>query len=280
MKAKRILRSCIAAALLPAFFLALSGCRRHTIKHLVYTDDYPSIYEAELHQIFGDYTLGDRRARHIEGEDCDCGYHQDTVDCWEWSISYTDAKGYPMHCTLNNRQSLYEQQVEWMADQIETHFYNNYVLRDFDGLLADSGCYCFCFIGRVCGSVSNCDWEQQCNVNTCTNYLELLKEREQPTPLSSLNYAELFDRYPMNISIQIRLKSQDTQRFAGAVELLNTMTGQIAEEIGTNLNLKATVHINGGPEDTIYYLCGEIAEFSDVFDFEHAVFRSYKGKFW
>lgn len=57
MRAEHIKRSVVAAAWLVLLLLTLTGCHRHKIEHLVYTDDYPTMYEAELRQIFGDYTL-------------------------------------------------------------------------------------------------------------------------------------------------------------------------------------------------------------------------------
>ena len=283
MKANRILRSLIAVSLAAVLLLALSGCHSHTVKHLVYTDDYPVLYETELRQIFGDYTLGERTDRHIEGEDCSCGYHQDTVDCYEWSVTYTDALGKTVSCTLNNRQSISEQQIEWLENQIEKHFYSSYVQRYFDGLLTETGSYCFCFIGRVCGSYHGGNAEEEANVQTGTDYLEALKKSKAIIPLASLSYSELFDRYPMLLSVHIRLRedigSQTADQYADAVELLNVMAAQMAEEIGNGLNLEASAYRDTGYQKTVCCLRGEATEIGGI-DFEHEVFRSYRGKFW
>ena len=284
MKANRFLHCFIALALLPAMLLALSGCGRHKINHLRFTDDFPGMYETELHQIFGDYVLGERTDRHIEGEDCDCGYYEDTVDCWEWEISYTDALGNPMHCTLSNRESLYAQQVAWLQDQIEAHLFSTYVERDFGDILDESGSYCYCKVGYVCLGATGGDQEEEANVQTGRDYLEALKKNEQPIPLSSTGYPELFDRYPMSVSINVRLpednSNQAAQRYEAAVELLDTMTGQIAEEIGPDLNMDATVYKDLDFNDTIYFMRGEKTQTDDPVEFWQDVFRSYKGKFW
>ncbi|MBR4701746.1 MAG: hypothetical protein IKP19_08670 [Oscillospiraceae bacterium] len=272
---------CAAAILLVVLLLTLTGCHGHKIEHLVYTDDYPTMYEAELRQIFGDYTLGPRTDRHIEGEDCSCGYHQDTVDCYEWDVTYTDALGKTVHCTLNNRASLWEQQVGWLEDQIEKHFYSSYVQRYYSGMLSESGSYCFCFIGRVCGSIRNGNAEEAANVQTGTDYLEALKKNEEPIPLAALSYPELFDRYPMRLSVQVRLRedNQTAEQYASAVELLNKMAAEMAGEVGNDLNFDACVYRDANHQKTVYYLRGEATEISG-FDFDHEVFRSYKGKFW
>ena len=280
MKANRLGRSIIAVSLATVLLLALCGCHSHTVRQLVYTDDYPVLYAAELRQIFGDYTLGPRTDRHIEGEDCSCGYHQDTIDCWEWEISYTDALGIPMRRTLNNRQSLSEQQLGWMKDQISDHFYSQYMTRSFDGLMG-AGSYCFCFVGRVCSSFSNAEEEHR--VNTCTEYLRTLEKSEAPIPLSTLSYAELFDRYPMLISIDVKLadgSGQPAERYTEALGLLDQMTAEIAGEIGTNLNLHASVYQDVNHRQTVYYLRGQRTEAAKAFDFEHEVFLTYQGKFW
>ena len=281
MRAEHMKQNVVAAALSVLLLLTLTGCHGHKIEHLVYTDDYPAVYEAELQQIFGDYTLGPRTDRHIEGEDCSCGYHQDTVDCYEWDVSYTDALGQTMHCTLNNRQSLSEQQLGWLKDQISAHFYSQYMTRSFDGLMG-AGSYCFCFVGRVCSSFSND--EEEHNVNTCTEYLQTLENNKAPIPLSTLSYVELFDRYPMLISINVKLaedgSGQTSERYMEALGLLDQMTSEMAGEIGTNLNLEAEVYQDVSHRKTVYYLRGEKTESTKGFDFEHEVFRTYQGKFW
>lgn len=273
---------CAAAILLVVLLLTLTGCHGHKIEHLVYTDDYPTMYEAELRQIFGDYTLGPRTDRHIEGENCSCGYHQDTIDCWEWEISYSDCLGNSMTRTLNNRQSLSEQQVAWMKDQICDHFNSQYVKRHFGGLMNVTGSYCFCFVGEVCSSFSN--GEEKHNVNTCTEYLQALEKNKAPIPLSTLSYAELFDRYPMLISINIKLtkdgSGRTAERYKEARGLLDQMTAEMAGEIGTNLNLEATVYQGQIYRKTVYYLRGQKTETTNGLDFGHEVFRSYQGKFW
>ena len=282
MRAEHMKQSVVAAALSVLLLLTLTGCHGHKIEHLVYTDDYPALYETELRQIFGDYTLGPRTDRHIEGEDCSCGYHQDTIDCWEWDISYSDCLGNSMTRTLNNRQSLSEQQVAWMEDQISDHFNSQYVKRHFGGLMNETGSYCFCFVGSVCSSFSN--GEEEHNVNTCTEYLQALEKNKAPIPLSTLSYAELFDRYPMLISVNVKLAEngggQTSERYMEALGLLDQMTAEMAGEIGTNLNLEAEVYQDVSHRKTVYYLCGEKTESTKGFDFEHEVFRTYQGKFW
>ena len=63
--------------------LGLFDADEHTIQHLVYTDDYPILLADELATILGDYSVGERVERHVDGKACSCGYHQDTIDLSE-----------------------------------------------------------------------------------------------------------------------------------------------------------------------------------------------------
>ena len=242
----------------------LAGCpdQHREIRQLTFTDDTPTLYADELRMIFGDYTVGDRMARHIDGEDCSCGYHQDTVDDDLWEITYTDACGQEMTCLLNNREPLCRQQVRWLTDQIQRHFLTHQVT-DVYGSLMGGGSYCFCFIGRVCSSYRGGNEEEYAHVETCDAYLASLEENGPLMPIASLSYAEIFDLLPIRLSVNIRL----------------------ADEIGDNLTLTASVYSDEQtfePDDRSAYLnClrGEPTDLSRI-DYEHALFLSYKGKHW
>ena len=244
-----------------------------------------------METIFGDFTIGERTERHIDGEVCSCGYHQDTIDFYEWQITYTDACGQEMVCVLNNRQSLYYQQLQWLEDQIETHFFTNYVSPCFHDILQESGSYCFCFIGRICFSYTGGNEEEYSHVETCTAYRDSIERHEELIPLASSSYQELFDMFPISLSVNIRLadrmmpEDEWNQNYAAAVAELGEMALSMADDIGSNLNLDASVYSDvqtfdpGSRKTTIHYLRGEYTEITG-FDFDHAVFLSYVGKFW
>lgn len=267
------------------------GTNDHAIQNLVYTDDYPVVFAEELETIFGDFTIGERTERHIDGEVCSCGYHQDTIDFYEWQITYTDACGQEMVCVLNNRQSLYYQQLQWLEDQIETHFFTNYVSPCFHDIMQESGSYCFCFIGRICFSYTGGNEEEYSHVETCTAYRDSIERLEELIPLASSSYPELFDMFPISSSVNIRLadrmmpEDEWNQNYAAAVAKLGEMALSMADDIGSNLNLDASVYSNvqtfnpDSRKTTIHYLRGEYTEITG-FDFDHAVFLSYVGKFW
>lgn len=279
----------IATLLACIMLLTLAACG-HRIKHLVYTDDYPTVYQEELKEIFGDYTLGERIEQHSEGEDCSCGYHRDTLDWYEWQITYRDACGQTMTCTMNNYQTLYYQQYEWIEDQIETHFFTGYVERYYDGLLWGRGSHCFCSLGDFVNSYSNKGEESPMEIGKA--YRKNLEQSEERVPLYALTYSELFARYPIMLSIDVQLDDEAMEErdweahFSDAFDRLEAMTEAIAEEIGDGLNLDASVYSRtesvalNRRDKRLYYLRGEQIEGVDPFSLDHKVFESYVGKFW
>lgn len=279
----------IATLLACIMLLTLAACG-HRIKHLVYTDDYPTVYQEELKEIFGDYTLGERIEQHSEGEDCSCGYHRDTLDWYEWQITYRDACGQTMTCTMNNYQTLYYQQYEWIEDQIGTHFFTGYVERYFDELLWERGSYCFCFLGDFVNSYSNKGEESPMEIGKA--YRKNLEQSEDRVPLYALSYSDLLDRYPIVLSIFVQLDDETMEErdweahFSDAFDRLEAMTAAIAEEIGDGLNLDASVYSRtesvalNRRDKRLYYLRGEQIEGVDPFSLDHKVFESYVGKFW
>ncbi len=282
----------VVIMILGALCSGMVGCyaHEHDIKTLTYTEDYSQMYANELEQIFGDYILGKREEIHIEGEECDCGYHEDTVDYYEWNITYTDSCGQTIECRLNNCESIYHQQYEWLEDQVETHFYDNYMMKYFGELMNnEAGSYCFCFLGDFCNGYS--DEVERSHVETGEKYRESLENSSQLIPLSELSYVHIFDSYPIELCINVRLNDRSieenewSENYSNAVKILEDMTSQIAEDIGNNLNLDASVYSDVDtfePEirDTdSNYLRGEKTECGG-FDFDHVIFKSYEGVYW
>lgn len=282
----------IVAVVTVALFMSGCGRHEHTIQTLNYTDDYPILYESELNQIFDDYTLSERKEIHIEGEECDCGYHRDTVNYYEWNITYTDSCGQTIECRLNNSESIYHQQYEWLEDQVETYFYDNYMMKYFGELMNnEAGSYCFCSLGDFCRSYSYSDEVEFSHLKTGKKYRESLENSNQLIPLSELSYVDIFDSYPIELCIHVRLNDRSieenewSENYLNAVKILEDMTSQIAEDIGNNLNLDASVYSDVDtfePEirsTDINYLRGEKTECGG-FDFDHVVFKSYEGVYW
>lgn len=284
---RKVLSVLIAGVLLLTCFACI---HRHKIEHRVYTDDYPTLYGSELKEIFGDYTLGARVEQHVDGDTCSCGWYQDEMDWYEWEIAYTDACGQPMICTMNNYQTLYYQQYEWIEDQIETHFFTGYVKSYYDGLLWERGSYCFCRLGDIVSSYSNKGEESRMEITKA--YRKNLEQSEDCVPLYALRYSDLLDRYPIVLSIFVQLddeamEEQDWEaHFNDAVDRLEAMAAAMAEEIGDGLNLSAQVYSRAESVELsrckawVYRLRGEQTDGGDAFSFDHAVFETYIGRFW
>lgn len=288
----------VAAWIVCILLLGSIACgHRHKVEHLVYTDDYPTIYQNELKEIFGDYTIGERKDAHVDGETCGCGWYQDELDYFEWEIAYTDACEQPMTCTMNNMHSLSYQQVEWLKDQIEEHFWTNYVVPYFSEWMEQGsigvGSYCFCFIGSISASWYNEETHGYLEIGE--QYLENLQKSTDLIPLHALNYPEIFDRYPIELCINVRLSEDGVEeaewpeRTMTAKKRLDQMVAEITDEIGSELNLEATVGRDRLDIDqsTRYYtvriLRGEQYEPApnSVHEaFEYAIMDSYQGKFW
>ena len=281
----------IAVLLACIMMLTLTACiHRHKIEHRVYTDDYPTLYQNELKEIFGDYTLGERVEKHVDGETCSCGWYQDEMDWYEWEIAYTDACGQPMTCTMNNFQTLYYQQYEWLEDQIGTHFFTGYVERYYDGLLWERGSYCFCSLGDFVNSYSNKGEESRMEIGKA--YRKNLEQSEDRVPLYALSYRELLARYPTMLSVFVQLDDETMEErdweehFNDAVDRLEMLAAAMAEEIGDGLNLNAHIYSRAKSVELsrrkawIYYLRGKQTEGIGGSAFDHAVFESYIGRFW
>ena len=281
----------IAVLLACIMMLTLAACgHRHKVEHRVYTDDYPTLYESELREIFGDYTLSERVEKHVDGEECGCGWVQDELDYYEWEITYRDACGQTMTCTMNNMRTLSYQQYEWLEDQIGTHFFTGYVERYYDGLLWGRGSYCFCFLGDFVNSYSNKGEESRMEIGKA--YRKNLEQSEERVPLYALRYSDLLDRYPIVLSILVQLDDETMEErdweahFNDAACRLEAMAAEMAEEIGDGLNLNASVYSRAESialnrrDKRLYYLRGEQIEGVGPFSLDHKVFESYVGKFW
>ena len=259
----------------------------HTVKHLVYTDDYPALYADELDQIFGTYSLGERVEKHIEGEDCSCGYHQDTLDFYEWQITYTDACGQEMHCTINNHESIYYQQYDWLESQIKQHIFDE----TFFGALQPASHYLVIYIGDIVRATSG--KEQWNNMETAEAFKKNLLESSDLLALSTMSYSEIFDRYPIIIGGGIRIEHQDVSadvinaNMTEAVLLMEDRINRLYSEIGDNLNISMLVYTNtrdpavAQTDVRSRYIRGvQVDPQMGSSDYDNAVYESYVGKFW
>ena len=262
----------------------------HTAVQLVYTDDYPALYEEKLKQIFGDYTLGERTERHIDGEYCSCGYHRATEDYYEWQISYTDSCGQVMNCTLTNKDSLYAQQYDWLEAQIKAHLFASYLDEEFFKTTCSTLRYLIIRIGDIINSGRNDDFS--C-MHSAQKYKENLLQSSELLKLNEMSYQEIFDRFPITITaaFQIEDENNGTEKLNAALTnacaLIEQKVGYMLSEIGDNLNIHLRIIVKtSDPAVTqkrlsFYYIRGEHEELNvHETSFGDVVYDSYKGKFW
>ena len=248
-----------------------------------YTEDFAVKYADELREIFGDHSVGPRREAHISSESGNWTWYFS-----EWQIIYRDASGREIECTLNNYEPLPAQQFRWLTDQVEQYFYTGYVLPHFGDLIDQTArlkTYCSCRIGRVCSAMSSNRPESRSYLNTCTAYQDRLKESEPPIPLCSLSYAEILDRYPVLLTVQVTLKDSVYDQYGWKEKAdwkLRQMASAMSQENGGILNLNAYItRPSFDDEETLRctYLMGQETEM-DYLDHQYAVFEAYQGKFW
>ena len=268
------------------FSLAAPVASLFSVKYPRYekhTDDYPVIYADELEEIFGSYSLGPLREEHMESED---GHL--VRDSYEWQITYHDACGRKIECSLNNYETLPVQQLRWLRKQIGEYFCTEYVIRFFDGLVQQDKhkTYCYCRVGRICRSWSTNSPESRSAYDICCDYEDRLMESEPPIPLYKLSYTDILERYPVTLSIHITLMDsvygQDSWK-QKAGRLLQLMGSQAAKDFSGLLNLDAhIVRSSFEDKETLSYTCvmGRETETDFFLDYEYAVFEAYKGKFW
>ena len=192
-----------------------------------------------------------------------------------------------LNVRLTNYETLPAQQLRWLRQQIGEYFCTEYVTRFFDGLIQHEKLetYCYCRVGDICSSWSSEIPESRSAYDICCDYENRLMESEPPIPLYKLSYADILDRYPVTLSIQITLKdsvySQDSWK-QEAGRLLQLMGSQAAKDFSGLLNLDASISRSSFEDkETLTYTCvmGRETEM-DFWDFEYAVFEAYKGKFW
>lgn len=285
MRKTRIFTSIVAVSLC---LVLLSGCSGimnifpgNHIKTYTYTEDYPVLYADELRQIFGDYSISERKDCHIPGETCSCGYHQDEINYYEWTITYTDCCGQTMKCILKNTGSLFVQQIGWLEDQLETHFYTQYVDRYYCDEIRENASYCFCFLGRFCNCISSTDDRDQYRFDTTRAYRESIEREEVTIPLYSMSYPELVSRYPMVFSIHLVMNPDTTMSEDEFNAVSYDMAAVLAEDIGNDLNMSVmTCDRERRSMNGFSILRGEIVEDIGSDGLNRKVFESYVGKYW
>lgn len=277
----RIFASIVVISLCIVLLSGCFGVEHSHIKNYTYTEDYPALYSDELRQIFGDYSISERRACHIPGETCSCGYHQDEINYFEWTITYTDCCGQTMECILENSSPLCAQQIGWLEEQLQIHFYTQYVDVYYGDEIKNGVSYCYCSLGGFCNEISSADHRDQYRFDTTRAYRESIEKEEVTIPLYSMSYSELVSLYPMVFSIYLVMNPDTTMSEDEFVSVAYDMAAFLAEDIGDDLNMRVSVSNHEQRTKKVYnILRGEICEDIGFESLERAVFESYVGEYW
>lgn len=214
----------------------VSYVERHEIKHLVYTEDIPTVCADELRAIFGDnYTVGEREHIITEGEDCGCGFHADSCDYFSWEITYFDSQGNEYSQTLINTSDIYEQQAEWLRIQVEKYYVENLIHPAFDeGIIDKQRTFCHFSIGRnVLGFTyeQQQEWERISAIQE--DYQSRLNSCREPIDLYNLDYSRVFSDYMSDMSIFLDLSDTIVD---GDKETVEKKAKQTLENILSEVN--------------------------------------------
>ncbi len=293
-------------------YAAVSTCASY-IKNIPrkYTEDYPILYKEQLAIMFGsDYEIGEKKTVKIEAENCDCGYHVDGLIYDEWDITYQDQNGFTYTQTLNNRQNLESQQIEWLKNQLSSYYKQKYLLDrfpkgTFESLSAEeyfSASYCFIFIGSPVGSYTM-DKEEEYNRtkeknNQYFNKLwQSLSEEQNMIHFYNLDYHGIFQRFPIEVSMHLSIDEVDLSETGKKTheeeirENILAIMEDINRDTDYTCNLTVSITSNKGQNDLCdgskswryYILRGEWfgpkdGEYQENYDWE--LFYALEGIFW
>lgn len=313
MKAKKvILFSLIFFVLIIAAVAVVMGISHdntydnsHEIKTTYYTEDYPELYKEELQIIFGEnYRIGEKETITEEGEDCSCGYHSDTYIYNQWEISYEDQLGQEYTQTLNNVNTLENQQIGWLKEQLKQHYKKQFLVEHFaEGTFQDlsveenGSTYCFVFLGNLVHTYKSGenqeDFERAMKADDIyqEQLLEDLGNKEKMIHLWELDYQQIFRNFPMYVTLQLRIDDEELAgdekaEFEEAVrEKILQMIEEVKEESGYTCNL--FVHVSCAGKDKLYdgesswhyaFIQGQTPEAGRSYEWQ--LFDSYEGVFW
>lgn len=253
-----------------------------------YTEDYAEKYKNELHEIFGDYTIGLQLDMYFPEEKCDCGYHADGVSYKTWEINYKDVNGHELSCIMTNREDIFDQQYSWLESQIVEYFRYSYVEEYYGKFQQEDDKkwnHIACNVGDIFRAERNYEaYKKQAEV--CDAYRESLKKKQDLIPLSSMKYSEMFDSFPITVKIRLD-KVQNIDGEVPQSEWLSFMSekrdyvaDQIVSREGKNVNVQFRVFSVEEDDFSTCIVKGEKkGPMADGY-FETEVYSAYKGVYW
>lgn len=211
-----------------------------------FRENYAKKYAHELQEIFGKgLQIGEKERKEQEAGECDCGYHWNRVVYDTWNITYTDSEGDTYTAVLDNRTSIGDQQVSWLCSQVEKHFTRKYITDSYDvKQWPEKRRSCDASLDDEI-AVEFSDYED------FRTYDETLAERlNQGTSmlrLHELTYAQMFERYPLLITMGFSLHNEvpqgtETEGYErGAEEHIQATMRQVNRDMKNNCNLDVSI---------------------------------------
>lgn len=261
MKKKKIALIIFAVLLLSVIGVGLPILiyrNQHEIETIYYTDDYPEIYEEELGIIFGeDYVLGEKKTIIIEGEDCSCGYHSDTLVYEQWEITYKDQNGQSFTQIIDNRKSLESQQLLWLEEQLEQYYKRKYLVGYFERgtfqeleVKRNGKTYCSVYLGdapiiRDSETLEEADRANRvCNIYE-EQLLNSIKDKENMIHLWELDYEEIFNNFPVCVVIHLSLNEGELSKTdkRGSEKAVNNMILDMIEDLKQDTDYTCNLYI-------------------------------------
>ena len=309
-----ILSLCIFLILIIFILTAAHHCKSQT--H-IYAEDYPAIYQEQLHIMFGpDYQISEKETVIIEAVNCDCGFHTDGYQYDVWEITYQDQAGYTYTQKLNNMDRLEKLQIGWLEKQLGNYYKQKYMIEPFsENTFQDLSSknwygksYCFIFFGNPVISYTmdqkeEYDKTEAAEIAYKNQLLQSLQDENHMIQFYRLNYKTIFQRFPLKVSMHFSIddttlmkeiqedKTSITIKETKLIQDILSVMKAFNEASNDTCNLEVYINLDNGSkylyDDTksrnYKILCGEWFQ-EDSEDpyggYDWQLFYACEGVFW
>jgi hypothetical protein len=178
--------------------------------------------------------------------------HIDTrdIDYFVWSIEYTDINGTKKEFKLNNQMTLAYQVDNYLTESIKEYYETEYFDKYYGDISVAKKSVYVTFPNPSLSTyddITSNEW--QAILDSVDSYEKSLAEVENAVDFSTLNPQNVFQVYPLNVSMYIALDDLSGDKLA------KERTEQMLKEISQNTNgcFNVEVHITGEQYDDKLY---------------------------
>jgi len=289
----------LVAMLLLAILLIASSCDSYDsydwynmrwigwVGEFVYDEDFTVTYESTLNAMFGDtWTVISVEERFNKGEE-PRGSSIPGINPHTYlltTIEFLDGNGDVRTFQFNNRGS-FARRIEhyitstWIVD----YYWDNFIDVYFQDIPLGIGTYVFAFLARA---TTNLHLLENHEFNRATReYRQLLSTPEGAPRLNEMTPANVFEMFPMYLSVSIRLDGETAHPPEVEESIFNQVDNMIDSMIAyTNNTLNAIFFISYQQHIDFYsdrsrwkVIQGERVDFSDI---DRRIFENFKGILW